>query len=163
MKKTILSLLLMLGGTIAIAGIAAPQGSKKTLLPLSSLNGMPLVQAKVNGKSAYLLLDTAAPFSMISVQVDGYERAWNQLHPHVPPTSCAGPDAEPIGGEVDLTLTDVESAEHYWPHQQVLVTDLSGISRRVGTRVDGVLGQDFLSQFSSVRINYRVSTLELEQ
>jgi hypothetical protein len=41
--------------------------------------------------------------------------------------------------------------------------DLQEVSRRMGTRIDGFVGQDVLSEFSAVRIDYRNSVVELEQ
>ena len=40
--------------------------------------------------------------------------------------------------------------------------DLSDVSRRMGTRVDGFIGQDVLSQFSAVRIDYKAQIITLE-
>jgi hypothetical protein len=37
------------------------------------------------------------------------------------------------------------------------------LSRRFGTPVDGLLGQDLLREFRSVRINYKSHIIELEQ
>lgn len=119
----------------------AAQEHKAYRIPFASVNPLILVRATVNGKPATLLLDTGAPLSMIS----------------------AGSDGEPVQTEVDLQFVDLEFAEHRLPKRQIIAMDLSDVSRRAGTRVDGVLGQDFLSQFSSVRINYKVQWVELEE
>ena len=56
------------------------------------------------------------------------------------------------------------SLEHRsWLNRRVCVMDLSDVSRRMGTRVDGFIGQDVLTEFSSVKIDYKNHTLELEQ
>jgi len=43
---------------------------------------------------------------------------------------------------------------------RVLVMDLSDASKRLGTRIDGFLGEDVLRTFSAVRIDFRAHTLE---
>ena len=40
--------------------------------------------------------------------------------------------------------------------------DLSDASRRMGTQIDGFIGQDVLSEFSAVRIDYKAHTVELQ-
>jgi hypothetical protein len=63
-----------------------------------------------------------------------------------------------VKARVDLRL-----AERHWIDRDVLVMDLSDASKRMGTRVDGFIGQDVLREFASVRIDYRTKTIELEQ
>ena len=58
---------------------------------------------------------------------------------------------------------DLRLAERHWIDRDVLVMDLSDASKRMGTRVDGFIGQDVLREFASVRIDYRTKTIELEQ
>lgn len=41
--------------------------------------------------------------------------------------------------------------------------DLSDASKRMGTQIDGFIGQDVLGEFSAVRIDYRSHVLELEK
>ena len=48
-------------------------------------------------------------------------------------------------------------------NRRVLVMDLSDASKRMGTHIDGFLGQDVLREFSSVRTDYKNHVLELEQ
>ena len=56
------------------------------------------------------------------------------------------------------------SLEHRsWLNRRVCVMDLSDVSRRMGARIDGFIGQDVLTEFSAVRIDYKTHTLELEQ
>ena len=45
----------------------------------------------------------------------------------------------------------------------VLVMDMSDARKRMGTDVDGFLGQDILREFASVRIDYKSQVLGLEQ
>jgi hypothetical protein len=40
--------------------------------------------------------------------------------------------------------------------------NLNGLAQRFGAQFDGLLGQDILRQFRSVRINYKSHIIELE-
>jgi hypothetical protein len=40
--------------------------------------------------------------------------------------------------------------------------DLGDVSRRMGTRIDGFVGQDLLTEFATMRIDYRAKTITLE-
>ena len=51
-------------------------------------------------------------------------------------------------------------SERHWMNWRVLVMDLSDASKRLGTRIDGFLGEDVLRTFSAVRIDFRAHTLE---
>jgi hypothetical protein len=46
--------------------------------------------------------------------------------------------------------------------QFVGVLDMNDVSNRTGTRIDGLLGEDILGGFRSMRINFKDQILELE-
>jgi hypothetical protein len=54
-------------------------------------------------------------------------------------------------------------AERHWIDRAVLVMDLSEARERLGTRIDGFIGQDVLREFSSVQIDYKAGKVELEK
>ena len=58
--------------------------------------------------------------------------------------------------QVDLTIAGKRISEKGFR------TDLSGISKALGTTIDGVIGQDVLSHFTSVTLNYKTHHLILE-
>ena len=41
--------------------------------------------------------------------------------------------------------------------------ELSDASKRLGTRIDGFIGEDLLEEFSAVRIDYKARLVELEE
>jgi hypothetical protein len=43
------------------------------------------------------------------------------------------------------------------------VLDMKNVNRQLGTSMDGLLGEDILRRFRSVRINFRDKTLELDR
>ena len=116
---------------------------------------MILVDATVNGKPAVLLLDTGADFTIISPQASGLTTVKVRA---LTANKSTGANGEYVKSRVDLRL-----AERHWIERDVLCMDLSDASKRMGTRVDGFIGQDVLREFASVRIDYRTKTIELEQ
>ena len=115
---------------------------------------MILLDATVNDKPAALLLDTGANFTLISPEASGLSSVkLNKLTA----TKTIGANGEYVKSRVDLRL-----AERHWIERDVLVMDLSEASKRLGTRVDGFIGQDLLREFCSVRIDYKNHVLELE-
>jgi hypothetical protein len=70
-----------------------------------------------------------------------------------------------LGLKVDaLRLrADFAFANRVWIAQPVYVMNVDELTRRFGTPVDGLLGQDLLREFRSVRINYKSHVIELEQ
>jgi hypothetical protein len=58
---------------------------------------------------------------------------------------------------------DLGLGENVWIAQQVSVMDLNELKQMLHMDFDGLLGQDFLSQFRSVRIDYRGHIIELQE
>jgi len=104
-------------------------------VPFHTANGLILLDATVNGHPASLLLDTSASNSIVSPQAAGLTAV--QLRALQATRAGTGAEGDAIVREVDLRL-----AERHWINRQVLVMDLSDASKRMGTRVDGFLGED---------------------
>ena len=76
------------------------------------------------------------------------------------------PRREPGAGLVGYSLrrlADVELGEHVWNAQQVSVMDLDELQQMLHLEFDGLLGQDILRQFRSVRIDYRAHLIDLQE
>lgn len=58
---------------------------------------------------------------------------------------------------------DLELAHQIMFSQPVAVMNLEELSKSFGVPFDGLLGQDILNQFSSVRIDFRRRVMELER
>ena len=139
------------------AGVASAQQQPQTFrIPFHTVNGMILLDATVNGKPAALLLDTGANNTIISAQAAGL--ATVQFRSLQATKAGTGAEGDYITRDVDLRLSN-----RHWIARRVLVMDLSDASKRMGTYVDGFLGQDILREFASVRIDYKAQVLELEQ
>jgi len=115
---------------------------------------MILLDGQVNGKPAILLLDTGADFTLISQEASGLTAKLDALKA----TKTTGANGQYVKGRVDLHL-----AERHWIDRTVLVMDLSEANKRLGTRIDGFVGQDILREFSVVRIDYKASVIEFEK
>jgi predicted aspartyl protease len=139
---------------LALASVTAAQPHRTFRIPFHTVSGMILLDATVNGHPASLLLDTGA---ILSPQAAGLAAV--QLRVLQQATSAGtGAEGEYVAREVALQL-----GERRWLDRRVLVMDLGDASKRLGTRIDGFLGEDVLREFSSVRIDFKTRTLELEQ
>ena len=123
-------------------------------VPFHSVNGMILLDAQVNGKTAVLLLDTGADFTLISPEASGLSAKLDALKA----TNTTGASGEYVKGRIDLRL-----AERHWIDRAVLIMDLTEASKRLGTKIDGFIGQDLLREFSAVRIDYKSAQVEFEK
>lgn len=115
---------------------------------------MLLIDAKVNGDPVILLLDTGANRTILDVKA--YAKTLM-----LPSRS----DARQVGivGNSVRVRVDLEIARRFLFSQPVSVMNLGDLPQRLGAPFDGLLGQDILRQFHSVRINYRACVIELEK
>ena len=124
-------------------------------VPFHSVNGMILLDAEVNGKPAVLLLDTGANSSIVDVHSAGFDGLKLDA---LRSTGRAGAEGTCAIWEARLSL------EHRsWLNRRMCVMDLSDVSRRMGVRIDGFVGQDILREFSAVRIDYKAGLVEFEK
>jgi Aspartyl protease len=105
---------------------------------------------------ATFLLDTGANRTIVGTNVYGNVRFEPQRIPR----------REPGAGLVGYSLrrsADLELGEHVWIAQQVSVMNLDELTQMLHLDFDGLLGQDILRQFRSVRIDYRAHVIELQE
>ena len=125
-------------------------------IPFRTVQSMILVDGKVNGNPAILLLDTGANHTIISGKAYGKVEFHLQQLRH----NLRGPGVS--GGSIPLSA-DLVIADHRWPAQRVSVMELDELNETLKLHFDGLLGQDILRQFRSVRIDYHTKTIELEE
>jgi gag-polyprotein putative aspartyl protease len=125
-------------------------------IPFRTVQSLIVVEGKVNGNAATFLLDTGANRTIVSTKIYGNGRFNLQRMPR----HNGGP------GFIGYSLrrpADVELAENIWTAQQVSVMDLEELKQMLHMDFDALLGQDFLRQFRSLRIDYRAHLIELQE
>jgi hypothetical protein len=125
-------------------------------IPFRTVQSLIVVEGKLNGNAAIFLLDTGANRTMVSTKIYGKTRFELQRMPH--PQGAAGFAGYSLRRPADLGL-----GENVWIAQQVSVMDLEELKQMLHMDFDGLLGQDFLRQFRSVRIDYRAHLIELQE
>lgn len=115
---------------------------------------MLLIDAKVNGDPVILMLDTGANTTILDV------KAYGKIL--VLPSRHGGPQVGIVGNALRVRV-DLEIARRFMFSQPVAVMNLGELPQRLGAQFDGLLGEDILREFRSVRINYRARVIELEK
>ena len=147
------ALLLIILRVVPLPNRAHPQVST---VPFHTAQTFILVQAKVNGNPATLLLDTGANRTIVSIRIYGSTQFNLQR-------MRQNPNGPGHAGESLRLRADVALANHLWAAQPVSVMDLEDLKQELGINFDGLLGEDLLREFRSVRINYKAHVIELEQ
>jgi len=136
-----LILLLLLAALPAIASSSDEQPTN--VLHYNTRNSMMLVTVAIDGRNRTLVFDTGAEQTVINFpQVSREQKmeVWQRSYVYIKERSRL---------KVGNTALLID----------VIKADLTGAS--LLKVADGVLGQDVLSNFSSIRINYRQHTIEL--
>ena len=147
------SLVLVILLLVPLPNRARPQVAT---VPFSTAQAFILVQAKVNGNPAMLLLDTGANRTIVSIKIYGA----TQFNLRRMRENPSGPGH--VGESLRLPA-DVALANHLWAGQPVSVMNLEDLKQELGVNFDGLLGEDLLREFRSVRINYKAHVIELER
>lgn len=135
---------------------ALPDKSDIISIPFRSAQSMILVDARVNDNHATLLLDTGANHTIVSPKAYGDAQFQvRNLH-----RNDQGPGMQ---GDAMRLRVNFALANRVWISHPVYVLNVDELAHRFGTPVDGLLGQDVLQEFRSVRINYKAHVIELEQ
>jgi hypothetical protein len=124
-------------------------------LPFRTVRSMILVEGEVNGDPVTLLMDTGSMKTIISAKA--YRLGYFSLH-----TALHNPQSPGISGESVAVRLDLKLANHRWVNQPVSIMNLGELNQLLGTQFDGLLGQDILREFHSVRIDYRAHVIEFE-
>jgi hypothetical protein len=105
-----------------------------------------LLHVRINGTPAVMILDTGSAHTIIQPDVLGGQAP--KVAPAHPGADGAGFLGDAVGYDVQLEL-----GEWRWKHRRVVVMDLARLLSFYDERVDGLLGLDFLQEFSSVLID----------
>ena len=138
---------------LLFACVASPQEQPRTFrVTFHTVNGLILLDATVNGKPQTFILDTGAQVSLLDRSLAGLEKqkAGNNVNGVI--------DTSKMGRVVSSLCIGTRCLSD----RSLGVVDYEKVSRALGVRVDGQIGQDILRQFSAVRIDFKNQVVELE-
>jgi gag-polyprotein putative aspartyl protease len=144
--------LLLLG--LLLTPLRTPAPPRIVAVPFRSVDSFILVDAKIDGVPVRLLVDTGANKTILNAKSFGRV----EMQVSKPVNRGAG-----IVGNALRLRVDLEIAHELKFSQSVAVMNLEELSKRFGFPFDGLLGQDILNQFRSVRIDYKNHVIELER
>lgn len=129
--------------------------SELITVPFRTAESMILVEARANDNRVTLVLDTGANNTIVSPKAYGdLQFRLRGVH-----NNESGPG---LRGDTVRLRANIALANRTWNAQPVYVMNVDELTRRFGTRVDGLLGQDLLREFHAVRISYKARVIELE-
>jgi hypothetical protein len=153
----ILGALLLLFVPLALAPAPGSAHPPVIRVPFRSVDSMILVEGKVNGDPVTLLLDTGSVGTIVSAR--RYRVMSFPLH--TIQRNAQGPG---VNGESVSVRLDLELGNHRWARQRVSIMNLDELSNILGIQhLDGLLGQDILREFRSIRIDYHAHVIEFEE
>ena len=138
---------------LLLAPLQALAQRRIVTVPFRSVDSFILVDAKIDGTPVRLLVDTGANKTILNAK----SFCKTEMNVTRPVNRGAG-----IVGNALRLRVDLEIAHEFMFSQRVSIMNLEELSRRFGIQFDGLLGQDILNQFRSVRIDYKRCVIELE-
>jgi hypothetical protein len=139
----------------ALAFSVSPQPPKTAEIPLHPARafGLMLVEARINGQPAVLILDTGSNHTIVSTKfVDVSVPALKNL--------VASKKGSGYSGNGVFTTATVSVGPALWRDHPIVAMDTNELSKSMGESVDGMLGTDFLDEFAAV-IDFRQHKLIL--
>jgi len=134
---------------------AVAQQRAPVVLPFKKAEGLLLVTIKVNNKPLSMLVDTGAVSTFVSAEAAGVSNP--QLG-----DLRKNKNSMLISGKVAVRNVTLEVGNTLF-NQYVTVLSLKELSDRLGVRCDGILGEDFLTNFRRVTVDYKAHQIELAQ
>ena len=113
-----------------------------------------MVEAIVNGQPANLIVDTGADQTIVSPELAGL----NQVDLMTARFSSRGPG---LGADAIIQDADLKLTSNRRFRIPVMIMRLENVSKLYGVKVDGLIGQDVLSRYGRVAIDYNHKKIEL--
>ena len=144
-------------GSADARAVAGPAKPPVVRVPFRSVESMILVEGKVNGDPVTFLLDTGSVGTIVSTRM--CRITCFSLH-----GVQRNADGHGINGESISVRLDLQLGNRQWAGQRVSIMNLDELSSILGVRhVDGLIGEDILRDFRSIRIDYHARVIELEE
>lgn len=125
-----------------------PNGEIGLALLSDFKTGSVLIEGKLDGHPAVMVLDTGAAQTMFDAEKFGISAV--DLEAARLNRRGVGIDANVVWRTVNFSIGD-----RSWPQRQVAIADLKDISKIYGRKIDGIVGEDVLREFRSITINYK--------
>lgn len=113
-----------------------------------------LARVEVNGKPAVMIVDTGSSRTFVSPRIAGLDVGTLQGRAHIQ-------EGSGVAGEARWGKATLGFGPHVFRNHRVVVLDLQDVSRSLGQEIDGLLGQDVLSQFERVVIDFKKRKIAL--
>ena len=152
-----LTILLWLPPSLKLDGASTSNHSAADGIPieLTSRFSLVLVRLEVNGKPAKLVVDTGSSHTILSTEFLQLRRI--EIAGGADPRKGSG-----LVGNAAWIKATVKAGDAVWRDHEFLVMDnLPDVSNAVGQKVDGLLGEDLLKDFSVVEIDFKHQRLVL--
>lgn len=141
----------------AAAQIRLPGDDSKNAIPfqVNSKFGAILITAQVNHRCATLIVDTGSSHTILSP-------ALLQVYPQSLEQAPVPAKGSGLVGTAGWAKATVEIGAVTWSDRRILVmSDFPEMSNSMKQKIDGILGQDLLREFSVVVIDYKHRRLVL--
>jgi len=135
---------------------APPRGAFDIEIPfeVNRQFGSILVRVRVNGASAVLLVDTGSSHTILSGNVLG-------LDPMLLERASAPVKGSGLIGIAGWATASIDLGSRGGNRRVLVMNEFREISKGMKQRVDGILGEDVLNEFSSVAIDFKNRRLVL--
>ena len=159
--QTVVAVLTWLTAAAALSRLqnVPPTGYPDLAIPfeLNRQFGSILIEVQVNRHPAWLLVDTGSSHTVLSADIL-----------EISPLSFKRPTVAVKGsglrGTAGWATATIDLGTIQWANRKVLVTkDFREISKSMQQRVDGILGEDVLNEFTAVVIDFKNHRLILRR
>ena len=142
--------------TVALGQGAFPHPSDPVEIPFeySRAFGLILIKVEVNGKPAIMVLDTGSNETIVSPRLVIVKQLSSK--DAVAMAKGSGYSGAGVVATAFLTIGPLNQ------NCEILVVDLSGLSKTLGQQVDGTLGTSVLKEFEIVSVDLRHHKLILQ-
>ena len=149
------SVVLVLTVALGLAAFPHPQDPVEVPFEYSRAFGLMLIKAEVNGKPAVMVLDTGSNETIVSPRVVMVKQLSSK-------EAVAMAKGSGYSGAGVIATAMLKVGPLNPRNCQVLVVDLSGLSKTLGQDVDGILGMSVLKEFEIVSVDLRHHKLILQ-
>jgi predicted aspartyl protease len=143
--------------TVGIGLAASPHQREPVEVPFeySRAFGSMLIKVEVNGKPALMVLDTGSNETIVSPRLVIFKQLSSK--DAVAMAKGSGYSGAGVVATASLTIGPLNSK-----NCEILVVDLSDLSKTLGQQVDGILGMSVLKDFEIVSVDLRHHKLFLK-